>query len=288
MKVIAYVPVLHVGYLRFFRDNPGDIAIVDAEKLTFLPPYLVRDVRALPAEIIAEMLRAISPRLTTAFSRKMPTVSVVGESELMRYGRSGEHFVMPKEDVSLAVAGKYFRDDQVSFDDVFLRWNMKNVTKARPILSDRTSASEDVPTAIFAEAITFKERSSDWWRQVAAVLFRDGKAVLFAHNKHGPSEHTPYIVGDPRTPFNAGERIDLTSAIHAEAAIVGIAARRGIVTLGASMFVTTFPCPGCAQIIAKAGISRVFFLEGYSLVDAEGILRSAGVEIIRVDTAPVP
>lgn len=287
MKIIAYVPVLHTGYLRFFRRYPLDIAVVDVGKFTMLPSYLERDIRALPAEVMVETLRAIAPRLVSIPSQKVPSISIVGENELTEYAQSDERFVMPKEDVSLAIAREYFRDGQVSFGDVFLRWNMENVAKQRHVLPDRVNSFDDV-FAIFEEAIALKERSSDWWRQVAAILFCEDRVLLRAYNKHGPSEHTPYIVGDPRIPFNPGERIDLTSAIHAEAAIVSTAARQGMITRGTSLFATTFPCPTCAQIIARAGIKRVFFVEGYSLVEAEGILRSAGVEIIRVEMAPVP
>ena len=35
--------------------------------------------------------------------------------------------------------------------------------------------------------------------------------------------------------------------------------------------------------MAMAGIKRVFYAEGYSLLDAEQILKSFGVEIIRVE-----
>lgn len=287
MKIIAYVPVLHIGYLRFFRSNPGDILVVDVERVSSLPEYLRRDIRALPAEIIAEMLRSIGPRLVSSNSQEVPAVYVAGDEELAKYSRSSENFVMPREDVSLALAQKYFRGGQVSFDDIFLRWNMENITKPQHVFPDSTSVSNDALVAIFKNVIALTKRSFDWWRQVAAVLFRDDEALLYAYNEHAPSEQTPYIVGDPRTPFLPGERIDLTSAGHAEAAIVSTAARNGVVTLGASIFVTTFPCPTCAQIIARAGIKRLFFIEGYSLIDAEGILRSAGVEIIRVERALV-
>ena len=47
-------------------------------------------------------------------------------------------------------------------------------------------------------------------------------------------------------------------------------------------FVSTFPCPVCAKSIAVAGIKKVYYCQGYSLLDAEDILRPYGVELIFV------
>ena len=131
-------------------------------------------------------------------------------------------------------------------------------------------------------AASAAERSPDWWRQVGAVLARDGKIILTAYNTHLPSEQMAYVCGDPRSNFNAGEHIDASLAIHAEIAILAEAARRGIITEGCDLYVTTFPCPPCANAWANAGIKRLFYRGGYSLVAGAEALRSRGVELFTV------
>jgi dCMP deaminase len=128
--------------------------------------------------------------------------------------------------------------------------------------------------------------SSDWWRRVGALAARDGQVLYVAHNEHGPTEYAPYIDGDPRNEFHRGVRIDLSTAIHAEAKIVADAARDGVSLNGADLYVSTFPCPACARLVAESGFRRCFFAGPYAVLDGDAILRSAGVELIWVDTAP--
>ena len=125
--------------------------------------------------------------------------------------------------------------------------------------------------------------SSDWWRQVGAVaVAENGKGFLAGCNAHLPTEYTPYIDGDPRSNFDAGMMIELSTAQHAEKQIIALAARDGIPLKGCSLYVTTFPCRSCAQDIAQAGFKRLYFQDGYSQLDADEILRIGKVELIQV------
>jgi dCMP deaminase len=47
------------------------------------------------------------------------------------------------------------------------------------------------------------------------------------------------------------------------------------------MYVTDFPCPPCAKLIAAAGISRLYFREGYAVLDGQDVLDAAGVEVVQ-------
>jgi dCMP deaminase len=73
--------------------------------------------------------------------------------------------------------------------------------------------------------------------------------------------------------------------MHAEAAIVARAARDGLSLRGAEIYVSTFPCPACARLIAGAGFTKCYFAGPYAVLDGDEILRAAGVELIWVDTA---
>jgi dCMP deaminase len=134
-----------------------------------------------------------------------------------------------------------------------------------------------------AEAVRQAGYSSDWWRQVGAVAVRDGVLLGVAHNEHRPSEYSPYINGDPRNDFSRGVRADLSTALHAEAALIAAAARAGTSLDGADLYVSTFPCPACARLIAEAGFRRCFFAGPYALLDGDTVLRAAQVELIWVD-----
>ena len=82
--------------------------------------------------------------------------------------------------------------------------------------------------------------------------------------------------------FDAGEKHHLSNSIHAEASLVGKAAKDGIRLNNTNLYVTTFPCPTCAKLVAEAGIKKVYYQDGYSLSDAEDILKNSGVELILV------
>ena len=57
--------------------------------------------------------------------------------------------------------------------------------------------------------------------------------------------------------------IEFGRIIHAEMSAICDAARNGVSTRGATMYVTTFPCYICAKHIVASGISRLLYLEPY-------------------------
>lgn len=66
---------------------------------------------------------------------------------------------------------------------------------------------------------------------------------------------------------------------HAEAGAIAFAARKGIATEGATLYVTLAPCQSCAKLIINAGIERVVY--GLPYRDSAGVdlLVKAGIEI---------
>jgi dCMP deaminase len=191
---------------------------------------------------------------------------------------------MPDEDVSHAIAETYFSGARVVFDGSWrLRWDWNSVAHLKRPEAEGTVSVDELDRTMMRQAFKAAERSTDWWRQVGALLSKDGKPLLTAFNKHQPSEQNPYLYGDPRSQFDAGEMIEMSTALHGEVGIAAQAARRGIATEGLDLYVTTFPCPPCAYAIAEMGIKRLFYAEGYSRLEGEAALLAANVEIIRVD-----
>lgn len=276
--LVLYLPVIHRGYIDFFSRHEGEELYVLGDSLLAEFPHLARDMRAVKPEAAVAMARSL-----VIFHR----VNTLEKDNLPGFLRSVRRVTMPDDEVSRGVAEKYFGGINVSFENVFLRWHKTIAALGTEAHADRKTSTDLIDQEMLGAAYGESERSSDWWRHVGAVAVRGGKILFSSHNAHQPSEHTPYIVGDPRSSFDAGERIELSSAIHAEAAIVAQAAKAGISLLGADMYVTTFPCPACAYAIANAGIARVFYREGYSLIDADAILRARGIELVHVaDDAP--
>jgi dCMP deaminase len=214
--------------------------------------------------------------------RILPTY-LLNKEAIERFSRAeGLEIVMPTEDITIAFNRRYLPNQRISYESYFLRWDKWASTKEQPVSPDRTISEDQLDLEFMLEAKRESAKSSDWWRQVGALAARDGSILLTGFNHHLPHEQNPYVLGDLRHNFNAGEHLDVSTAIHAEAAVIAAAAKKGRALEGASMYVTTFPCPGCARSIFEAGIRKVYYREGYSRVDAEEIFKTAQIEIILV------
>ncbi|HEY1083601.1 MAG TPA: anti-phage dCTP deaminase [Prosthecobacter sp.] len=60
-----------------------------------------------------------------------------------------------------------------------------------------------------------------------------------------------------------GDLTEYGRVVHAEMEALLACLRKGISTIGATIYCTTFPCHNCAKHIIAAGISRVVFIEPY-------------------------
>jgi deoxycytidylate deaminase len=60
-----------------------------------------------------------------------------------------------------------------------------------------------------------------------------------------------------------GELLEFSRAVHAEMDALLAAARKGVSTVGARLFVTTFPCHYCARHVVAAGVDEVQYIEPY-------------------------
>jgi len=273
--LLAYIPVLHESYRQFLarHSNAQHLYILGDDLIAQFDHLQRKDIRALPPELIAKALQTWS----LPFS-----VSMVQPADLAKLNDSKTQIIAPQEDEMKIVVGKYLPSAQVLYDPFFLRWDASRSTKALPVQDDTTLSQNEFDQKMIAAGLEEAQNSSDWWRQVGALIVKNGQVILQAHNQHVPHEQTPYVNGDPRGNFHKGEHIDLSTALHAEASLIAQAAAQGISLAGSQIYVTTFPCPNCAKLIAYSGIKKIFFHEGYAMLDGESILKSNGVEIIRV------
>ena len=189
-----------------------------------------------------------------------------------------QEIILVNDEIVRKFAEKYLPGEKISFDTAFLRWDSKSVFSRKDVNYHRKA--EDAISKKFMSLTAGEiKKTSDWWRQVGAALVKDGKVIL-AYNRHLPTEHAPYFNGDPRDVIEAGKMSEFSSAIHAEQAIISGAARDGISLKGTDLYVTVFPCPICSNMVANAGIKRLFFSSGHASLDGEEILKAKKVEII--------
>lgn len=271
--LIAFVPVLHKGYLELFKQYPDELGILGLDVIADYTS-LTRDLRVVDPHELKQAIEGL---------KIFPRVRVLSKEDLLTIGASTTSIVMPDEDVSRDLATKYF-GDRVTFasNAIRYRWDKTAVLKENTISPDRIISTSEIDRVFMRLANAEAEKSSDWWRQVGVIIVKDEQAFASNHNRHLPSDYHPAVNGDTRSNFNAGERIDLSTAIHAEAGLIARAAKQGQSLDGASAYVSTFPCPNCARLLAEAGIKKVYYQKGYSLLDAEDILKAYGVEIALV------
>jgi dCMP deaminase len=272
--LLAYVPVLHEGYRRFIAAHGAGrpLYLIGRELHEDYRP-LAKDIRALHPELAAQAIDAW--RICSA-------VEVLDVAGAERLAAAGPSMTLPAEDVSYRVVERWFGRCEVRYDPVFLRWDKsRTVTLLMPEAPPAPDSDRDLEQ-LAAAAREAAGGSVDWWRQVgAAIRFEDGHLEAAA-NEHLPHPLAPYAAGDPRANFFKGVGLELSTAVHAEARLIAQAARAGRSTAGSIMYVTDFPCPPCAKLIAGAGVARLYYRSGYAVLDGQDVLEQAGIEILQV------
>jgi dCMP deaminase len=126
-------------------------------------------------------------------------------------------------------------------------------------------------------------------RKVGSIIVRNHQILCTGYN--GPPAGHPHPVelgGCERDieGIKSGERLELCYCLHAEQNALLQAARNGVSIEGAEIYVTNFPCPICARMIANAGIKRVCVFGRYPGEDRSRLmLERCGVEVYYPDVS---
>lgn len=277
---VAYIPVVHSGYVSFLNNLEeegitklflvGDDILAAHEELD----YIHRKDR-LRAVGVADMLRMLKS-LTNL------DISVMDISGAAHLNESTDVIVAPREDITEVVVTNYFPSVRIDMRDISVRLDRIGLNGKKIPEAVRSVAASVLQQEIFNQVLTEAGRSFDWWRHVGAALVKDGEVLFVAHNEHMPEEQISNIIGDARALFKKGVHINYVTSAHAEISLIASAAKQGIATQGAELYVTDFPCPYCARAIAKSGIKRVYFLDGYAVLDGDDFLKEEGVEIVHI------
>ncbi len=277
--LIAYVPVLHEGYYQFFKSHRDvNSAYILDRSLIKEFNWLRKELRALDPELVLSAIQAwnIIPNVSLISIEQIPNINAI-------------EIIMPDEDVSQELAQKYFADQRVTFDPIFLRWDRRRSEGKNEINPNHTISEAEFDKRMMVKADDQKATSSNIWRRVGALIIKDGQILgQPSSNRHQPTDHTAWIDGDVRMNYNQGVGIGMSTDMHSEAIQIAKAAREGIKLKGTDIYVTDFPCPPCAMLIANSGIRRCFYAQGYAVLDGERVLKANNVELIKVNVELPP
>jgi dCMP deaminase len=266
--LIIHIPVVHKGYLDFFKKVEKEISgifIIGEDILPKLSEFKP-DIASMDTMTVKNLLEKFG----------FENISVLSKDKIREL--KNKEIILVQDEISRNLFNRYFKKNKIEWHSVFLRWDRDKVF-VKQNLEDIKISKKSFDIKMMAEASAESKKSSEWWRRIGAVLVKNEKILLRGNNKDLPSDHTPYQVGEVRDLFVPGERQDIAHTIHAEQNIIAQAAKEGIPTKGLSLYVTTFPCPVCAKIIACSGIKHIYYGEGGSNFDARKILESAGAKI---------
>jgi dCMP deaminase len=268
------VPVIHEGYRQFFARFP------EVKELWLIGREFAHTLRALQKDV-----RALAPgkakQLLKAWER-FEKIEILTVQSLPILQKTKAQLVFANDEISRHLVDKYFADHRVLFDTTFLMWDEKSSLKRTELQDYSKISSKKFDQKMMTLAVKESAKSADWWRHVGGLIFKNDQVLLQTHNQHLPTEYEAYFEGDPRANFHQGEYLKVSTAIHVEAYLIAQAAKQGVSLEGADLYVTTFPCPVCAKQVAYSGIKRVFFKEGYSILDGEKVLKANNVELIQV------
>jgi len=270
-NLILHIPVIHKGYLDLLGKLKGavsNIYIINGQlqdELSDIKP----DIASLNPETVKELLDKIGFRDVLILSKD--NIGELADKEL----------ILIQDELSRNLYDKYLKGKKVEWQSVFLRWDKEKVLAELPV-GDIEKSEDSFDLGMMKEAYKEAEKSSDWWRQVGAVLVRDGEIVARSYNQGVSNDNSPYQLGSIRDLFKAGEKQEFSPTIHAEQRLIAEAARAGLRTEDAFLYLTHFPCPVCSKLIAWSGIKKLYFSEGAANLDGRRILELADTKIVQV------
>ncbi len=128
-------------------------------------------------------------------------------------------------------------------------------------------------------------RSTCLRRKVGAVLVK-GKRILATGYNGAPSglRHCMEI-GCLRERLNipSGQRHELCRALHAEQNVLIQAAYHGISVAGSVLYCTNLPCVICTKMLINAGVTTIYYREGYADDLSREMLDEAEIRLVQLN-----
>lgn len=127
-------------------------------------------------------------------------------------------------------------------------------------------------------------RSTCLRRKVGAVLVKEKRILATGYNGAPSGLRHCLEIGclRERLGIPSGQRHELCRGLHAEQNVLIQAARHGISVGGSTLYSTNLPCVICTKMLINAGIRAIFYQDGYADDLTEGMLKEAGIHLVRV------
>lgn len=129
------------------------------------------------------------------------------------------------------------------------------------------------------------KRSTCLRRAVGAVVVKDRRILSTGYNGAPVNVTHCADAGCLREKLNvpSGEKHELCRGIHAEQNAIIQAAYHGVSIKGATLYCTNLPCSICAKMIINAGITAIYYVEGYADSISEDMLKEADIQLMRLE-----
>ncbi|MCR4311645.1 MAG: hypothetical protein NUV56_00005, partial [Candidatus Uhrbacteria bacterium] len=173
--LVAFVPVLHQGYLELFSKYGNELGILGPDIISGATP-LTRDLR------VVDPFRMKSAVEALGIAKKTRVLMHADLVELRE-----RSIVMPDDEYSRELSATYSLSN-VTFVPFFLRWTKMAATAFKTPEGERRMSRDAFDREIMQDAFTEATQSSDWWRQIGAVIVKDGKIMAQGHNHHLPTD----------------------------------------------------------------------------------------------------
>jgi len=283
--IIGEFSVFHKGYIEFLNKIKKD-----EESLVFfvgiLSDKIIKELTSLETDIRKVSQEDIK-HIINSYLKVEDFFSIEKDNflEIVRDVEPDKIFIL-KGDKGENFADKYLTDDQhkniVKYYDIRLRWSDDKVQEFKKEVSDLSERELEKHQKFMSEALKEAERSKCWWRQVGAVAVKDDEVIFRGFNRMLPTEDECYKIGCIRDSIEPGKDPEICSVTHAEASIISLAACDGVSLKNTILYVTHFPCPACAKLVALAGFKKVVYSRGSSVFDGERVMISAKVDIVKI------
>jgi len=272
MAIIGTFAIIHRGHLDILDKYPNyDIYIIGDELAKKLYEYEI-DLRKMPLAKMTNLLNSLNRQVHTL------------EENNIDYIKQSNQLVLIDDEVTEKFKRLYLTDHpNIIIENGYFYHPVENVYKTEEHQVNLIKNYTDQDIYIMKNAQLLASQSGCFWRQIASIIVKDNQVLYQAYNQMMPNRDECYKIGCIRDNFEPGTKTEVCSAVHSEANIIAQAARDGISLTNASIYVTTFPCPACAKLIALSGIKKCFYNQGWANFDGERIMKAYGVEIIKID-----
>lgn len=273
MVIIGNFTIIHKGYLDLFLNK------YQAADIYILSNNLANNLYELDLD-----QRKINPNIIkNLFSGLKRQIYILDEDNLSKIINE-DKIVLVEDTVISAFKKKYLAEHKnIITEHGFFYYSDDQVLKTNTKKKKNKTKLDNADIDFMKKAQELTKKSNCFWRQVASLIVKDNKIIYSGFNEMMPNQDECYKIGCIRDAVKPGTKTELCSAVHSEAKCIAEAAKDGKSLKGSSIYVTTFPCPNCAKLIALSGIKKCFYNQGWANFDGERVLKGAGIELIKID-----